>query len=126
VRDRDRVYSPSFRQRVQHLGIEEVLIAPRSPWQNPYVERLIGSIRLDHVIVLHKRHLRRLLTEYFHDYHHWRTHQALAMDCPRPRPVQWPEVGLIREVAEVGGLHHHDERRAASLYVCSSAGFSLL
>jgi putative transposase len=113
VRDRDRVCSPSFRQRVQHLGIEEVLIAPRSPWQNPYVERLTGSIRLDHVIVLHKRHLRRLLTEYFHDYHHWRTHRALTMDCPRPRPVQWPEVGLIREVAEVGGLHHHNERRAA-------------
>jgi putative transposase len=116
LRDRDRAYGASFRQRVRHMGIEEVMIAPRSPWQNPYVERLIGSVRrdcLDHVIVLHERHLRRLLTEYLHYYHHWRTHQALDMDCPVPRPVQRPEVGPIREVAEVGGLHHHYERRAA-------------
>jgi putative transposase len=72
LRDRDRVYGASFRRRVRHMGIEEVLIAPRSPWQNPYVERLIGSIRrecLDHVIVLHERHLRRLLTSYFSYYH---------------------------------------------------------
>jgi putative transposase len=116
LRDRDRVYGASFRQRVRNMGSEEVLIAPRSPWQNPYVERLIGSIRrecLDHVIVLHERHLRRLLTGYFQYYHHWRTHRALDMDCPVPRPVQRPEVGLIREVPEVGGLHHHYERRAA-------------
>jgi putative transposase len=116
LRDRDRIYSTSFRQRVRHMGIEEVLIARRSPWQNPYVEQLIGSIRrecLDHVIVLHTRHLRRLLTGYFRYYHHWRTHRALAMDCPMPRPVQRPEVGPIREVPDVGGWHHHDERRAA-------------
>jgi putative transposase len=116
LRDRDRIYSASFRQRVRHMGIEEELIAPRSPWQNPYVERLIGSIRrecLDHVIVLHERHLRRLLTGYFQCYHHWRTRRALEMDCPVPWPIQRPEVGSIREVAEVGGLHHHYERRAA-------------
>jgi transposase InsO family protein len=116
LRDRDQIYGASFRQRVQHMGIEQVVIAPRSPWQNPYVERLIGSIRrecLDHVIVLHEGHLRRLLTEYFRYYHHWRTHRALEMDCPRPRPVQRPGHGSIREVPEVGGLHHHYERRAA-------------
>jgi transposase InsO family protein len=116
LRDRDRIYSASFRQRVRQMGIEDVLIAPRSPWQNPYVERLIGSIRrdcLDHVIVLHERHLRRLLTGYFQYYHHWRTHRALEMDCPVPRPVQRPELGLIREVPDVGELHHHYERRAA-------------
>jgi transposase InsO family protein len=116
LRDRDRIYSASFRQRVRNIGIKEVVIAPRSPWQNPYVERLIGSIRrecLDHVIVLHERHLRRLLTGYFQYYHRWRTHRALDMECPLPRPVQRPEVGLIREVPEVGGLHHHYERRAA-------------
>jgi putative transposase len=116
LRDRDRIYSASFRQRVRHMGIEEVVIAPRSPWQNPYVERLIGTIRrdcLDHVIVLHEQHLRRLLTGYFQYYHHWRTHRALDMDCPVPRPVQRPEVGSIREVPEVDGLHHHYERRAA-------------
>jgi putative transposase len=116
LRDRDRIYGAYFRQRVRNMGIEEVAIAPRSPWQNPYVERLIGSIRrecLDHVIVLHERHLRRLLTGYFQYYHRWRTHRALDMDCPRPRPVQRPEVGSIREVPELGGLHHHYERRAA-------------
>jgi putative transposase len=116
LHDRDRIYGAAFRQRVQHRGIEEVLIAPRSPWQNPYVEQLIGSIRrecLDHVIVLHERHLRRLLTEYFRYYHLWRTHRALAIDCPMPRPVQRPEAGLIREVPDVGGWHHHHERRTA-------------
>jgi putative transposase len=107
LRDRDRIYGASFRQRVRHMGIEEVVIAPRSPWQNPYVERLIGTIRrecLDHVIIRHERHLRRLLTTYFEYYHHWRTHRALEMDCPVPRPVQRPEVGSIREVPEVGGV----------------------
>ena len=116
LRDRDSIYGASFRQRIRHMGIEEVVIAPRSPWQNPYVERLIGSIRrecLDHTIVLHEQHLRRLLISYFSYYHAWRTHRALDMDCPVPRPVQRPEVGSIREVPEVGGLHHHYERRAA-------------
>ena len=116
LRDRDHIYGASFRKRVQHMDIEEVLTAPRRPWQNPYVERLIGNIRrecLNHVIVLHERHLQRLLTEYFQYYHHWRTHRALDMDCPQPRPVQWPELGQIREVPDVGGLHHHYERRAA-------------
>jgi Integrase core domain len=101
---------------ILHVSFSAPLIAPKSPWQNPYVERLIGSIRrecLDHVIVLHERHLRRLLTEYFHYYHRWRTHRALAMDCPMPRLVQRPEVGPVREVPEVGGLHHHYERQAA-------------
>jgi transposase InsO family protein len=68
----------------------EVVIAPRSPWQNPYVERLIGSIRrecLNYVAVFHAQHLKRLLTGYFAYYHQWRTHLSLAMDCPEPRPV---------------------------------------
>jgi putative transposase len=116
LRDRDRIYGASFRQRVRHMGIEEVLIARRSPWQNPYVERLIGSIRhecLDYVIVLNEWHLRRILTSYFSYYHPWRTHRALDMDAPVPRPVQPPELGPVQEVPEVGGLHHHYERRAA-------------
>jgi putative transposase len=116
LRDRDRIYGDSFRQRVHSIGIEEVLIAPRSPWQNPYAERVIGSIRrdvLDHVIVLHEQHLRRLLTEYVSYYHCFRTHLSLDMDCPSPRPVEPPESGEVIEVPEVGGLHHHYERRAA-------------
>ena len=103
LRDRDRIYGASFRQRVRHMGIEEVVIAPRSPWQNPYVERLIGSIRrecLDHVIVLHERHLRRLLTDYFHYYHRWRTHLALddglSGAAARPTARGWLDQGSPR------------------------------
>ena len=116
LRDRDRIYSASFRQRVRHMGIEEVLIAPRSPWQNPCVERLIGSIRrecLDHVIVLHEQHLTHVLASYLAYYHRFRTHLSLAMDGPEPRPVDVPDEGRVVAVPEVGGLHHHYERRAA-------------
>ncbi len=98
------------------MGIEEVLTAPRSPWQNPFAERAIGSIRrecLDHVIVLNERHLRRLLGDYLEHYHRWRCHRSLDMDCPLPRPVQGPEHGDVVEVAEAGGLYRHYERRAA-------------
>jgi putative transposase len=116
LRDRDGIYGAAFRQRVLSMGIEEVMIAPRSPWQNPYVERLIGSIRrelLDHVIVLHEQHLQRLLTSHFSYYHRFRLHRALDMDAPETRPVQPPDLGPVQEVPEVGGLHHHYERRAA-------------
>ncbi len=81
IRDRDGIYGHAFRKRVESLGIEQVLIAPRSPWQNPYAERMIGSIRrecLDHVIVLNERHLRRILRDYFEYYHESRTHLSLA------------------------------------------------
>lgn len=116
LRDRDRIYGGLFRQRMRNLGIDEVIIAPGSPWQNPYVERVIGSIRrelLDHVIIVNEHHLRRLLTEYIAYYHQWRTHLSLALDCPEPRPVEPPACGTIVAVAEVGGLHHHYERQAA-------------
>jgi transposase InsO family protein len=115
-RDRDRIYGTHFRQRVRHMGIKEVLTAPQSPWQNPYVERLIGSIRrecLDHVIVLHARHVQRLLTGYFAYDHHWRTHLSLAMDCPNSRPIQPPACGQVIAVPEAWRLHHHYERVAA-------------
>jgi putative transposase len=116
LRDRDRIYGDAFRQRVRNIGVEEVLIAPRSPWQSPYVERLIGSIRrecVDHVMVLSERHLKRLLQQYLDYYHGWRTHLSLAMDCPVPRPIHPPEQGRVIAVPEVGGLHHHDERQTA-------------
>jgi putative transposase len=116
LRDRDHIYGTHFRQRVRHMGIEEVLIAPRSPWQNPYVERLIGSIRrecLDHVIVLHGRHLTHILARYLAYDHQFRTHLSLAMDCPQPRSVHALGEGRVVAVPEVGGLHLHYERRAA-------------
>jgi len=116
LRDRDAVFGSCFQQRVANLGMEQVLTAPRSPWQNPYAERVIGSIRrecLDHVIVFSEDHLRRLLATYFRYYHRWRTHLSLDMDCPDARPVQPPRWGEIIAVPEVGGLHHHYERVAA-------------
>jgi putative transposase len=116
LRDRDRIYGAYFRQRVRNMGIEEVLIGPRSPWQNPYIERLIGSLRrecLDHVIVLHERHLKRVLQTYLTYYRRWRTHLALDKVCPEPPPVHPPEHGKVIAIPEVGGLHHHYERRAA-------------
>lgn len=116
LRDRDSRYGACFRQRVQNMGIDEVVIAPRSPWQNPYVKRLIGSSRrecLDYIIVLNAHHLRRIRMSYVADYHCWRTHRALALDTPDSRAVQPSGLGPVREVPEVGGLHHYYERYAA-------------
>jgi hypothetical protein len=116
LRDRDSIYGAAFQSRVKNMAIEEVKIAPRSPWQNPYCERVIGSIRrdaLDHVIVLNERHLRRVLRSYVDYYHEWRTHLSLEMDASETRAVQPPELGPVRKRPEVGGLHHHYERIAA-------------
>ncbi len=116
LRDRDAIYGDVFRRRVAAMGIGEVVSSPSSPWQNPYAERLIGSIRrecLDHVIVRGERHLRRLLTAYFTDYHGARTHLALEKDAPTTRRVQTSTEGPVVAFPEVGGLHHRYERRAA-------------
>jgi transposase InsO family protein len=116
VRDNDGIYGQAFRERMTQLGIEEVRITPRSPWQNPYVERLIGTIRrecLNHVIVLNERHLKRILTDYFAYYHTARTHQALDDNAPWPRQIEPPERGRVVAEPMVGGLHHRYFRQAA-------------
>ncbi len=116
LRDRDAVYEAVFSSRVRSLGIHEVKIAPRSPWQNPYVERLIGTLRrecLDHVVVLNESHLRRLLHAYLGYYHGTRTHLSLDKDAPEPRPVERPASGRIVQTPLIGGLHHRYRRRAA-------------
>jgi putative transposase len=98
------------------MGIEEVLTAPQSPWQNPFAERLIGSIRrecLDHVVVLGERHLRRILTAYFAYYHRTHTHLSLEKDALDGRPIEPPSLGAVLAIPEVGGLHHRYIRRAA-------------
>ncbi len=98
------------------MGIEEVVTAPRSPWQSPFVERVIGSIRrecLDNVIVLNERHLRRILVSYLDYYHGSRTHLSLGKDTPNGRPVQLAGFGKVVAFPQVGGLHHHYERLAA-------------
>jgi putative transposase len=116
LRDRDAVYGVVFSSRAQSMGIHEVKTAPRSPWQNPYVERLIGTLRrdcLDHVVVLNAPHLRRLLSGYLIDYHSARTHLSLDKDAPEPRLVEHLDQGRIVETPMVGGLHHRYTRRAA-------------
>jgi len=97
------------------MDIEEVVCAPRSPWQNPYCERLVGSIRrecLDHVIVLNERHLRRILRSYFDYYLNSRTHLSLDRNAPIEREVEPPCLGRIVAVPQVGGLHHRSRRAA--------------
>jgi len=98
------------------MHIEALRTAPRSPWQNAYVERVIGSIRrecLDHVIVANEAGLRQALAGYVAYYMRSRTHLALAKDSPVPRPVQSPTTGRIVATPEVGGLHHRYARVAA-------------
>ena len=117
LRDRDKIYGREFVGRVASMGIEQVLIAPRSPWQNPYAERLIGSIRrecLDHVIVLGEQHLRRILREYVEYYATARTHLSLAKDSPTPRAVESADAGEVIAFPMVGGLHHRYARRRAA------------
>src|SRR5580704_13717903 len=116
LRDRDAIYGGDWLAMTKGMGMEEVLTAPRSPWQNPYVERLIGSIRrecLDHIIVWNERSLRRTLRSYFAYYQRSRTHLALAKDAPESRVVEEPERGRIVVIPQVGGLHHRYQRRAA-------------
>jgi hypothetical protein len=109
-------YGVEFSSRVKGMGICEVKTAPRSPWQGPYVERVIGTLRrecLDHVVVLNEAHLRRLLHAYLAYYHGARTHLSLAKDAPNPRPVERLDQGRIVETPMVGGLHHRYTRQAA-------------
>ena len=116
VRDRDAIYGKTFRRQVTALKIQEVPTAPRSPWQNAYAERVIGSIRrecLNHMIVLGERHLRRILRSYVDYYNSTRTHLSLDKDTPEGRPIQHPNQGKVIELKHVGGLHHQYVRRAA-------------
>jgi putative transposase len=109
LRDRDAIYGADFQRRIERMGIRQVVIAPRAPWQNPFAERVIGSIRrecLDLVIVLSERHLRRVLRTYLAYYNVTRPHQSLANDSPRRREVQSGPCEHIVSVPEVGGLHH--------------------
>jgi transposase InsO family protein len=108
VRDRDRIYGAVVMRRLRAMGIRDKPIAPASPWQNGFAERLIGSIRrecVDHVIVVGERHLRRILRAYAVYYNDIRTHRSLDKDAPAFRPVQW--IGDIASYAILGGLHHH-------------------
>jgi transposase InsO family protein len=108
IRDRDRIYGTIVTRRLCAMGIRDKPIAPASPWQNGFSERLIGSIRrecLDHVIVLGEAHLRRILKSYADYYNSVRTHRSLHKDAPISRPIH--QTGNIRSNPILGGLHHH-------------------
>jgi transposase InsO family protein len=108
VRDRDQIYGAVVMRRIRAMGIRDKPIAPASPWQNGFVERLIGSIRrecLDHFIAFGEAHLRRILRTYACYYNDIRTHRSLDKDAPVSRPVQL--TGIISSHPILGGLHHH-------------------
>lgn len=116
LRDRDKILGEDFRRQVADMKIQELLSAPRSPWQRAYVERLIGSIRrecLDHVIIFNETSLRRILSLYFAYYHRTRPHLSLEKDSPESRHIQPLTLGRVVAVPQVGGLHHRYELRAA-------------
>src|ERR1700726_711651 len=111
IRDRDRIYGTVVTRRLRAMGIRDKPIAPASPWQNSFAERLIGSIPrecVDHIIVLGEMHLRQILQSYARYYNDIRTHRSLDKDAPVSRPVQ--STGSIKSHAILGGLHHHYAR----------------
>jgi transposase InsO family protein len=111
IRDRDRIYGAVVTRRLRAMGIRDKPVAPASPWQNGFAERLIGSIRrecLDHIVVFGEAHLRRILRSYARYYNDLRTHRSLDKDAPVSRPVQ--RTGRIRSHAILGGLHHNYAR----------------
>jgi putative transposase len=113
LRDRDASYGQHFRRRVDAMGITEVVTASRSPWQNAYVERVIGSIRrecLDHIVIFNERHLRCVLSSYVDYYQSTRTHLSLDKDCLELIPLR---IGRVVAIPKVTGLHYRYERLAA-------------
>jgi putative transposase len=115
LRDRDAVYGECFTRCLANMGIREVIIAPTAPWQNPFVERVIGSIRrecLDHCLILNEAHLRRLLHDYIGYYNTARPHQSLDHNSPSHARCIRPELGCVVSIPQVGGLHHLYQRAA--------------
>jgi len=113
-RDRDSVYGDAFRRRVEAMGLREVVNAKQAPWQNPFAERVIGSIRrecTDHVIALGEHHLRQILRAYAAYYNEARCHMSLNGNAPEPRDVE-TGTGPVLAIPHLGGLHHRYTRAA--------------
>ncbi len=116
VRDRDGIYGGAVSTALAAMGIEEKVISARSPWQNGYCERVVGTLKrecLDHMIVFGERHARRLIRDYLEYYHGTRTHLGLDKDAPDGRAVEPPERGPVLRRPMVGGLHSRYYRDAA-------------
>jgi putative transposase len=116
LRNRDSIYGEKVVATLGAFGIKQKVISYQSPWQNGYVERVIGSIRrecLDRMVVFGERHLRRVLREYVAYYHGSRTHLGLGKDAPEPRAIQARDAGAVVSAPVLGGLHHRYWRQAA-------------
>ena len=117
IRDNDSIYGDDFKNRIKSMGIESKPTAYRSPWQNAYCERVIGSIRrecCDHIIVWSEANLKRVLREYIDNYYNVaRTHLSLEKDSPEPRIIEMPDEGEVTKSSILGGLHHRYSRMAA-------------
>ncbi|MDR3012718.1 MAG: integrase core domain-containing protein [Chitinispirillales bacterium] len=116
VHDRATVFGPAFDKCLKTLGIKSVRTGFRAPWQNAYTERVIGTIKrecLDHVILFNEKHLRKIMKEFVDYYNNSRTHLSLNGNSPNPRITQPPEVGEVRSIEFLGGLHHRYYRKAA-------------
>lgn len=116
IMDRDSIYGRIMSETIRIMETKQIVTAPRSPWQNGYCERVIGTIRrecLDHVIVLGERHLQRVLKEFLVYYHGSRTHLGLEKDAPNPRAVEVLSTGPVVGKSVLGGLHHRYYRDAA-------------
>jgi transposase InsO family protein len=115
IRDRNAIYGAAFDTRVDRLGIEQIRIAPRSPWKNGFAETWVGTLRrelLDHVIVLGERHLLGLVRQHVAYYNNDRPHMALGGDAPVTRNGDPPTSGNVIALPRVGGLHHRYSRAA--------------
>jgi transposase InsO family protein len=116
IRDRDKIFGAAFDHRVNHLGVQQLRIAPRSPWQNGFAERLVGTFRREltaHLIVLGEGHLLPCARAYAKFYNEDRPHMSLGGDSPAGRPVEQPEMGKVVALRRLGGFHHRYTRRAA-------------
>ncbi len=117
IRDNDKIYGFDFKEKVKACGITPIRTAYRSPWQNAYCERVIGTLRrdcLDHILIFSRRQLMRVLSEYVDTYYNTeRTHLSLGKDSPESREIQNPATGRIVEIPILGGLHHRYFRKAA-------------
>ena len=114
IRDNDKIYGAYFQDRVDGLGLEQIRTAFRSPWQNGFAERWIGSLRrdcLDHVVAINERQLRHVVQSYVDYYHKDRTHLGLDKDTPQERSVEPREMGEVFAIPRVGGLHHRYSRK---------------
>lgn len=113
IRDNDKIYGREFRDRVDGLGLEQIRTAFRSPWQNGFAERWIGSLRrdcLDHVIPINECQLRCVIRSYVDDYHADRIHLGLEKDAPDERPIEFREMGEVVACPRIGGLPHRYTR----------------